>query len=127
MFSIICLVVGAMCLYVGISALRIHSKNKKRDFVATQATIAELTERESKIGMIPIQVLHYDVDNIGYKVEASIKKMQLEIGDEVEILVDRDEPEYVLVNDGSKDKPMMTGTILTVMGIALSIVGLFIA
>ena len=127
MFSIICLVVGAMCLYVGISALRIHSKNKKRDFVATQATIAELTERESKIGMIPIQVLHYDVDNIGYKVEASIKKMQLEIGDEVEILVDRDEPEYVLVNDGSKDKPMMTGTILTVVGIALSIVGLFIA
>ena len=53
--------------------------------------------------------------------------MQLEVGDEVELLVDREDPEYVLVNDGSKEKPMMTGTILTVVGLALSIVGLFIA
>ncbi len=127
MFSIICLILGAVCLYVGISALRIHSKNKKRDFVETQGTVAELTQRESKIGMIPVQILHYDVDNVGYKVEASIKKMQLEVGDVVELLVDREEPEYVLVNDGSKEKPMMTGTILCVVGVALSIAGLFIA
>ena len=100
---------------------------QKRDFVETQGTVAELTQRDSKIGMIPIQVLHYDVDNVGYKVEASIKKMQLEVGDEVELLVDREDPEYVLVNDGSKEKPMVTGAILTVVGIALSLVGLLVA
>lgn len=126
MLSIILLIIGAMCLYIGISALRIHSRNKKRDFVETQGTVAELTTREVKTGTIPVQVLHYDVDEVGYKVEASIKKMQLSVGDTVDLLVDREEPEYVIVNDDSKNKPFISGVALTAVGAVCSLVGLFL-
>lgn len=126
MFSILLLIVGAMCLYIGISALRIHSKNKKRDFVETQGTVAELTTREAKIGTIPVQVLYYDVDEVGYKVEASIKKMQLSVGDTVDLLVDREDPEYVIVNDGSRNKPLISGVALTAVGTVCSLLGLFL-
>lgn len=124
MFSIILLIVGALCLYIGISALRIHFRNNKRDFIVTSGTVAEISQRDSKLGTIPVQLLHYDVDEVGYKVEASIKKMDLKVGDTVELLVDRQDPEYVLVNDDSKNKPLISGSVLTLAGVLCSLLGL---
>lgn len=131
-FAFIC------CLCLGISSLITYYKDEKREYdliIGKVVRIDESNKGHHSIGYVPVIEYYYrnKVYQVNHRISSSKygKNMEIvpgskyHIGDEVELRVYVDKPEYAIVNDKNNIRlPLYIGVPLVLLSAVLLCVGI---
>lgn len=133
------LLFGIFSAFIGLMLLRQYYRDEKRKYDIIYGKIIQNKESETfykgkkSIGYIPVIEYRYNGKTYcrNHRVESSkygkgmkiVPNSKYRIGDEVEIRVYVDEPEYALINDVNNIRlPLYVGIPLTIIGVLITII-----